>query len=182
MLKHIDCGFIPAILYRNCGSSTVIILHVSRIYSEGHFNQLHNVGIMLWPTVGTRMLFDHPITFTGQYCNVCRLSFQCKTITTDLSLFRSLESNLFNKSNELQEEISAKRLDLQLAQIHYAAVKAQVSPAGHLKQTQHAAIKCSSIPRKMSSQIIPPRHRLRFIILESTACLPEKSKAICRQS
>ncbi|XP_043216923.1 uncharacterized protein LOC122379073 isoform X7 [Amphibalanus amphitrite] len=38
---------------------------------------------------------------------------------------RSLESNLFNKSNELQEEISSKRLDLQVAQIHYAAVKAQ---------------------------------------------------------
>ncbi|XP_037077293.1 SH3 and cysteine-rich domain-containing protein-like, partial [Pollicipes pollicipes] len=38
---------------------------------------------------------------------------------------RSLESNLFNKSNELQEEIGTKRFDLQVAQIHYAAVKAQ---------------------------------------------------------
>ena len=41
--------------------------------------------------------------------------------------FRSLESQLFNKANELQEDISLKRFDQRIAQIHLAAVKAQVS-------------------------------------------------------
>jgi len=39
---------------------------------------------------------------------------------------RSLDSNLFNKANELQEEISMKRFDLRVAQMHLAALKAQV--------------------------------------------------------
>lgn len=38
---------------------------------------------------------------------------------------RSLESNLFNKANELQEDISMKRFDLRVAQIHLGAVRAQ---------------------------------------------------------
>ncbi|EEC02528.1 stac, putative [Ixodes scapularis] len=38
---------------------------------------------------------------------------------------RSLESSLYNKANELQEDISLKRFDLHVAQIHLAAVKAQ---------------------------------------------------------
>jgi hypothetical protein len=38
-----------------------------------------------------------------------------------------LESQLFNKANELQEDISLKRFDQRIAQIHLAAVKAQVS-------------------------------------------------------
>ena len=42
-------------------------------------------------------------------------------------LFRSLESQLFNKANELQEDISLKRFDLRVAQIHLSAVRAQVS-------------------------------------------------------
>jgi hypothetical protein len=40
---------------------------------------------------------------------------------------RSLESSLYNKANELQEDISMKRFDLRVAQIHLAAVRAQVS-------------------------------------------------------
>ncbi|CAN8010615.1 unnamed protein product [Ixodes pacificus] len=40
---------------------------------------------------------------------------------------RSLESSLYNKANELQEDISLKRFDLHVAQIHLAAVKAQFS-------------------------------------------------------
>ncbi|CAN8004526.1 unnamed protein product, partial [Ixodes hexagonus] len=39
---------------------------------------------------------------------------------------RSLESSLYNKANELQEDISLKRFDLHVAQIHLAAVKAQL--------------------------------------------------------
>lgn len=39
---------------------------------------------------------------------------------------RSLESNLFNKANELQEEISLKRLDIRMAQLHLASCRAQV--------------------------------------------------------
>ncbi|OXA50232.1 hypothetical protein Fcan01_15232 [Folsomia candida] len=38
---------------------------------------------------------------------------------------RSLDSNLWNKANELQEEISMKRFDLRVAQMHYAALKSQ---------------------------------------------------------
>jgi len=40
---------------------------------------------------------------------------------------RSVEASLYNKANELQEDISLKRFDLRVAQIHLAAVKAQVS-------------------------------------------------------
>ncbi|GFW64619.1 uncharacterized protein TNCV_700251 [Trichonephila clavipes] len=39
---------------------------------------------------------------------------------------RSLESCLFNKANELQEDVSLKKFDLQVAHIHLAAVKAQL--------------------------------------------------------
>ncbi|XP_028966591.1 uncharacterized protein LOC100905273 [Galendromus occidentalis] len=39
---------------------------------------------------------------------------------------RSIESNLFNKANELQEDMCLKRFDLQVAQIHQAAVRAQL--------------------------------------------------------
>ncbi|KAG8272211.1 hypothetical protein J6590_046089 [Homalodisca vitripennis] len=38
---------------------------------------------------------------------------------------RSLESQLYNKVNELQEDISIKKFDLRTAQIHLAAVRAQ---------------------------------------------------------
>lgn len=40
---------------------------------------------------------------------------------------RSLESSLYNKANELQEDISMKRFELNVAQIHLSAVKAQLS-------------------------------------------------------
>ncbi|GAB6026600.1 hypothetical protein CHUAL_013011 [Chamberlinius hualienensis] len=39
---------------------------------------------------------------------------------------RSLDSSLFNKANEIQEDISLKRFDLRVSQIHLAAVKAQI--------------------------------------------------------
>jgi len=42
-------------------------------------------------------------------------------------VYRSVEASLYNKANELQEDISLKRFDLRVAQIHLAAVKAQVS-------------------------------------------------------
>lgn len=40
---------------------------------------------------------------------------------------RSLEASLFNKANEIQEDISMKRFDLRVAQIHLSAINAQVS-------------------------------------------------------
>lgn len=40
---------------------------------------------------------------------------------------RGIESQLYNKANELQEDISMKKFDLRAKQIHLAAVKAQVS-------------------------------------------------------
>lgn len=39
---------------------------------------------------------------------------------------RSLESNLFNKANEIQEDISMKRFDLRVSQIHLRAIASQV--------------------------------------------------------
>lgn len=39
---------------------------------------------------------------------------------------RSLESALYNKANELQEDISMKRFDLRVAQIHLSAINSQV--------------------------------------------------------
>lgn len=39
---------------------------------------------------------------------------------------RSLETNLFNKANEVQEDISLKRFDLRVAQIHLSAISSQV--------------------------------------------------------
>jgi DNA-binding protein YbaB len=39
---------------------------------------------------------------------------------------RSLESQLYNKANEIQEDISGKRFDQKMAQLHLAAVRAQV--------------------------------------------------------
>lgn len=39
---------------------------------------------------------------------------------------RSLESALYNKANELQDEISVKKYDLRVAQMQLAAVRAQV--------------------------------------------------------
>lgn len=40
---------------------------------------------------------------------------------------RVLEGQLYNKSNELQEDISMKKFDLQAKRMHLAAVRAQVS-------------------------------------------------------
>lgn len=60
------------------------------------------------------------------------LELQIKQITDSLDTLqrmqvRSLESNLFNKVNELQEDISIKRFDLRVAQIHLSAINSQVS-------------------------------------------------------
>jgi hypothetical protein len=40
---------------------------------------------------------------------------------------RGLDSSLYNKANELQEDISMKKFDLRAKQIHLSAVRAQVS-------------------------------------------------------
>jgi t-SNARE complex subunit (syntaxin) len=40
---------------------------------------------------------------------------------------RVLEGQLYNKSNELQEDICMKKFDLQTKRMHLAAVRAQVS-------------------------------------------------------
>lgn len=39
---------------------------------------------------------------------------------------RSLEASLFNKANEIQEDISMKRFDLRVAQLHLSAINSQV--------------------------------------------------------
>ena len=46
--------------------------------------------------------------------------------------FRSLESQLYNKANEVQEDISGKRFEQKMAQIHLAAVRAQVGNCRYL--------------------------------------------------
>ena len=41
---------------------------------------------------------------------------------------KNLDQQLFNKANEIQEEISRKRFDLRCAQIQLAGIRAQVKP------------------------------------------------------
>lgn len=60
---------------------------------------------------------------------------------------RSLESSLYNKANELQEDISMKRFDLRVAQIHLAAVRAQKE----LFASKVESASDSNRERKMSS-------------------------------
>ncbi|XP_042901409.2 guanine nucleotide exchange factor VAV2 isoform X2 [Parasteatoda tepidariorum] len=68
---------------------------------------------------------------------------------------RSLESSLFNKANELQEDVSLKKFDLQVAHIHLAAVKAQLElftsgkgehplEGNHLKERKQSTISTGS--------------------------------------
>lgn len=40
---------------------------------------------------------------------------------------RGIEGQLYNKVNELQEDLSMKKFDLRAKQIHLAAIRAQVS-------------------------------------------------------
>ncbi|XP_054275366.1 uncharacterized protein LOC128994676 isoform X9 [Macrosteles quadrilineatus] len=61
---------------------------------------------------------------------------------------RSLESQLYNKVNELQEDISIKRFDLRTAQIHLAAVRAQKELFASKLDSAEGA---SGRDRKMSS-------------------------------
>ena len=49
-----------------------------------------------------------------------------------IQYYRSLESQLFNKANEIQEEISVKRFDQGVGQLHLAAIKKQVSKSAPL--------------------------------------------------
>ena len=43
---------------------------------------------------------------------------------------RSLDAGLNNKANELQEDISMKRFDVRVMQMHLGALKAQVRGSG----------------------------------------------------
>ena len=59
------------------------------------------------------------------------LEANCKLISEAVeSLIRiqskNLDQQLFNKANEIQEEISRKRFDLRCAQIQLAGIRAQV--------------------------------------------------------
>ncbi|XP_054717614.1 uncharacterized protein LOC129227009 [Uloborus diversus] len=68
---------------------------------------------------------------------------------------RSLESALFNKANELQEDVSLKKFDLQVAFIHLSAVKAQLElfasgkgehplEGNHLKERKQSTVSTGS--------------------------------------
>ncbi|XP_075235389.1 SH3 and cysteine-rich domain-containing protein isoform X1 [Lycorma delicatula] len=61
---------------------------------------------------------------------------------------RSLESQLYNKVNELQEDISLKKFDLRQAQIHLSSVKAQKELFGGKLESAEGA---GGRDRKMSS-------------------------------
>lgn len=67
-------------------------------------------------------------------------------------VYRSVEASLYNKANELQEDISLKRFDLRVAQIHLAAVKAQVSLAGI---TQFTSFWCRAREGQNTNLYIP---------------------------
>jgi hypothetical protein len=51
---------------------------------------------------------------------------------------RGLDSQLYNKANEIQEDISMKKFDLRAKQLHWAAVRAQVSDSFQLKIINYA--------------------------------------------
>ncbi|XP_052120047.1 uncharacterized protein LOC113205947 isoform X11 [Frankliniella occidentalis] len=81
------------------------------------------------------------------------LELQCKQLTDALDTLhrmqqRSLESALFNKANELQDEISVKKYDLRVAQMQMAAVRAQRELFGAKAES---ASDGSGRERKMSS-------------------------------
>jgi len=61
---------------------------------------------------------------------------------------RSIESSLFNKANEIQEDISMKKYELKTTQISYAAVRAQKELFGSKMDTAEGG---PSSDRKMSS-------------------------------
>ena len=46
---------------------------------------------------------------------------------------RSMESQLFNKANELQEDINLKKFDQRVANLHLAAIRAQVGEWNYIK-------------------------------------------------
>ena len=80
---------------------------------------------------------SHIISFPNRY-ELLRgqakdLEANCKLISEAVeSLIRiqskNLDQQLFNKANEIQEEISRKRFDLRCAQIQLAGIRAQVIP------------------------------------------------------
>ena len=57
---------------------------------------------------------------------------------------RSLEAGIHNKANELQEDISLKRFDVRVAQLHLGAVNAQVTCYFSAQGTQITAHKMLS--------------------------------------
>lgn len=55
------------------------------------------------------------------------LSLQDSIDALNRTQTRGLEGQLYNKVNELQEDLSMKKFDLRAKQIHLAAIRAQVS-------------------------------------------------------
>ena len=66
-------------------------------------------------------------TWNDLYSFVMNVNYRIASKILFVIFSRSLESQLFNKANELQEDISMKRFDQRVALIHLAAVKAQVN-------------------------------------------------------
>ncbi|XP_077549236.1 uncharacterized protein LOC144162534 isoform X3 [Haemaphysalis longicornis] len=90
------------------------------------------------PTLGEQVIVDRLASLSvssrseSLRQDVAQLEAQVRQLQDTLDALlrmqqRSLESSLYNKANELQEDISMKRFDLHVAQIHLAAVKAQFS-------------------------------------------------------
>ncbi|XP_077500250.1 SH3 and cysteine-rich domain-containing protein isoform X5 [Amblyomma americanum] len=88
------------------------------------------------PTLGEQVVVDRLASLSvssrseSLRQDVAQLEVQVRQLQDTLDALlrmqqRSLESSLYNKANELQEDISMKRFDLHVAQIHLAAVKAQ---------------------------------------------------------
>jgi len=67
------------------------------------------------------------VRIQAKYIEFCITLHVNNRYAMNIFIYRSLESQLFNKANEIQEDISSKRFDLRVAQIHLAAVRAQVS-------------------------------------------------------
>ena len=101
----------------------------------------HKVGfsIINRRIIGFRKVGFHKIRFFKSGNRYEQLRLQAKELEANCKLIseavesliriqsKNLDQQLFNKANEIQEEISRKRFDLRCAQIQLAGIRAQVS-------------------------------------------------------
>lgn len=88
---------------------------------------------------------------------------------------RGLDSSLYNKANELQEDISMKKFDLRAKQIHLSAVRAQVSCRRHSIYLAPSD-EPETLRSKVGDVVTRTRHCLTgILVLASLASMQEEN-------